>query len=57
MCRKATKTFNHVMAMAADTVIVATEKLVQPGEMDVDTFRTSGVYVNYIVEGEKPWQI
>lgn len=57
MCAKATKTFNHVMAMAADKVIVATEKLVKCGEVDVDTFRTTGVYVDYIVEGEKPWQI
>ena len=45
------------MAMAADTVIVATEKLVDAGEVDLDVFRTSGVYVDYIVEGEKPWQI
>lgn len=56
-CAKATKNFNHVMAMAAETVILASEEVVEVGAVDVDTFTTAGVYVNYIVEGEKPWQI
>ena len=56
-CAKATKNFNHVMAMAADTVILGAEKVVEIGEVDVDTFTTAGVYVNYIVGGEQPWQI
>ncbi len=56
-CKKATKNFNHVMAMAAETVILASEEVVEVGAVDVDTFTTAGVYVNYIVEGEKPWQI
>ncbi|QHI73956.1 CoA transferase subunit A [Aminipila terrae] len=56
-CTKATKNFNHVMAMAADTVILASEKIVEVGEADVDTFTTAGVYVKYLVGGEKPWQI
>lgn len=56
-CYKATKNFNHVMAMAADTVILGAEKVVEIGEVDVDTFTTAGVYVNYIVGGEQPWQI
>lgn len=56
-CTKATKNFNHVMAMAADTVILASEKVVNIGEENVDTFTTAGVYVNYVVRGEKPWQI
>ena len=57
ICYKATKNFNHVMAMAADTVILGAEKVVEIGEVDVDTFTTAGVYVNYIVGGEQPWQI
>lgn len=57
MCKKATKNFNHVMAMAADTVIVGSEVIARVGELDVDTYRTAGVYVDYIVGGEKPWQI
>lgn len=56
-CAKATKNFNHVMAMGAETVILASEEVVEVGAVDVDTFTTAGVYVNYIVEGEKPWQI
>ncbi|QIB68962.1 CoA transferase subunit A [Aminipila butyrica] len=56
-CSKATKNFNHVMAMAADTVILASEKVVDIEAMDVDAFTTAGVYVNYIVGGEEPWQI
>lgn len=56
-CAKATKNFNYVMAMAAETVIIGTEKLVKVGEMDPDTFTMSGVFAKYIVGGEKPWQI
>lgn len=57
VCAKATKNFNHVMAMAADTVILASEDVVEVGSVDVDTFTTTGVYVDYVVGGEKPWQI
>ncbi|WP_324825427.1 CoA transferase subunit A [Sinanaerobacter sp. ZZT-01] len=56
-CAKATKNFNYVMAMAAETVIIGAEKLVKVGEMDPDTFTMSGVFAKYIVGGEKPWQI
>lgn len=56
-CTKATKNFNYVMAGAADHVIVASEKVVEVGEVDPDTFAVSGVVVDTIVEGEKPWQI
>lgn len=57
LCKKATKNFNHVMAMAADKVILASEEIVECGEVDLDTFTVAGVFVNYIVGGEKPWQI
>ncbi len=56
-CAKATKNFNHVMAMAAETVILASEEVVEVGSVDVDTFTTAGIYVDYVVGGEKPWQI
>jgi len=56
-CARATKNFNHVMAMAGETVILASEKVVKVGEVDVDTFTTAGIYVNYVVGGEEPWQI
>ncbi len=57
MCAKATKNFNYPMAGAADKVIVATEKLVEVGEVDPDTFAISGVLVDSVVGGEERWQI
>ncbi len=57
LCNKATKNYNYLMAGAADHNIVATERLVKAGELDPDTFQHSGVLVDMIVEGEKPWQI
>ena len=56
-CAKATKNFNYVMAGAADHTIIAPEKLVEVNELDPDTFDVPGVLVDYIVEGEKRWQI
>lgn len=56
-CALATKNFNYVMATAANTVIMASEKIVEVGSMHPDTFAISGIFVNYIVGGEKPWQI
>lgn len=53
----ATKNFNYVMALAADTVAVATEELYDTGELDPDIYHMSGVLVDYVVGGEKPWQI
>lgn len=56
-CAKATKNFNYVMAMAAETVAVAAEQLYEVGEKDPDTYSMSGIFATYIVGGEKPWQI
>ncbi len=56
-CNLATKNFNPLMATAADTVILATEKMVEVGENSPDVFSSSGIYVDYIVGGEEPWQI
>lgn len=56
-CAKATKNFNYVMAMAADTVVIATEELVEVGAKDPDTYAMSGIFADSIVGGEKPWQI
>ncbi|HKK95983.1 MAG TPA: CoA transferase subunit A [Anaerovoracaceae bacterium] len=57
LCNKTTKNFNYLMAGAADHNIIATEKLVKVGELEPDTLQHSGVLVDMIVEGEKPWQI
>ncbi len=56
-CALATKNFNYVMAMAAETVLLASEKVVGIGELHPDTFTMSGIFVDGIVGGEKPWQI
>ena len=45
------------MAGAADHTIVATEKLVEIGEVDPDVFEIAGVLVESVVEGEPKWQI
>lgn len=57
MCSKSTKNLNYVMAGAANTTVIAPEKLYEIGEIDPDTYRVSGVLVDIIVEGEQPWKI
>jgi len=47
----ATRNFNHLMATAADTVIVEVEKVVEVGELDPNHVVTPGIFVNYIVNG------
>lgn len=41
--------FNIAMAMAADIVILETENVVEPGEIEPDLVQLPGVLVNYIV--------
>lgn len=50
---KSTRNFNPLMAMAADTVIVEAEKVVEIGEIDPNDVMTPGIFVDYIVGGEK----
>lgn len=52
-----TQSFNLMMATAAETVIVGACEVVEVGEIDPNYVRTSGIFVDRIVEGEKPWQI
>jgi len=52
-----TQTFNPMMATAAETVIVGACEVVEVGQLDPNNVRTSGIFVDRIVEGEKPWQI
>ena len=52
-----TRTFNPIMATAAKYVIVGTCKIVEIGEIDPNNVVTSGIFVDTIVGGEKPWQI
>lgn len=50
---KSTKNFNPLMAMAAKTVIVEAQELVEVGDIDPDHVMTSGIFVDYIVGGDK----
>lgn len=52
-----TQTFNPLMATAAETVLVGACEVVEVGEIDPNCVRTSGIFVDAIVEGEKQWQI
>ncbi|MCT4687288.1 CoA transferase subunit A [Vallitalea sp.] len=44
-----TRNFNPMMAMAADTVIVEAEELVESGELDKESIITPGVVIDYII--------
>lgn len=48
-----TSNFNIVMATAADTVIAEAEEIVEIGGIAPEDVRTSGVFVDYVVEGGK----
>jgi acetate CoA/acetoacetate CoA-transferase alpha subunit len=46
-----------MMAAAANYVIVGACEIVEVGEIDPNNVVTSGIFVDAIVGGEKPWQI
>jgi len=48
-----TRNFNPLIATAADIVIVGAEKIVEVGELDPNYVMTPGIFVDYIVGGEK----
>lgn len=52
-----TRTFNPMMAMAAEEVIVGACEIVKTGEISPNNIVTSGIFVDAIVGGEKPWEI
>jgi acetate CoA/acetoacetate CoA-transferase alpha subunit len=52
-----TRTFNPMMATAADCVIAGACKVVEVGEIDPNDVVTSGIFVDMIVGGEQQWQI
>jgi acetate CoA/acetoacetate CoA-transferase alpha subunit len=45
--------FNPLMAMAADTVILECENLVETGEIEPDQVRLPGIFVDYVVPCEE----
>lgn len=48
----ATRNFNPLMAMAADTVIVEAEEIVEIGAISPENVITPSIFVDYIVGGE-----
>ena len=52
-----TRTFNPMMATAAGYVIVGACEIVEVGDIDPNNVVTSGIFVDAIVGGEKPWEI
>ena len=48
VCRRATRNFNPVMAMAADLVIAEADELVETGSIDPDEVTIPGIFVDYI---------
>ncbi len=51
--RRTARNFNPVMATAAKTTIAEVEELVEPGAIDPDHVVTPGVFVRYILQGER----
>ena len=51
--RRTARNFNPVMATAATTTIAEVEHLVEPGDIDPDHVVTPGIFVKYILKGEK----
>jgi acetate CoA/acetoacetate CoA-transferase alpha subunit len=52
-----TRNFNPLMAAAADYVIAGACEIVAVGKIDPNNIVTSGIFVDAIVGGEKPWKI
>ena len=50
---KTMKNFNPLMATAADIVIVEADKIVEVGEINPEHVMCSGIFVDYIVGGDK----
>jgi len=50
-----TRNFNPMMATAAETVIVSAEEIVPTGGIAPESVITPGIFVDYLVGGEKPY--
>ena len=51
--RKTARNFNPMMATAARVTIAEVEELVEAGAIDPDQVMTPGIYVKYVVQGER----
>jgi acetate CoA/acetoacetate CoA-transferase alpha subunit len=54
--RGTTRTFNVVMATAANLVIVEAEFIVEVGEIEPENVITQGIFVDYIVDPSRGWR-
>ncbi len=50
---KSTRNFNPLMATAAKTVIAEAEEVLEIGEIDPSNVMTPGIFVDFIVKGDK----
>lgn len=53
ICRRATRNFNPVMAMAADVVIAEADEIVEVGAIDPDEVTIPGIFVDYVCMAER----
>lgn len=54
--RGTTRTFNVVMATAANTVIVEAEHIVELGDIEPENVVTQGIFVDYIADPSRGWR-
>jgi acetate CoA/acetoacetate CoA-transferase alpha subunit len=48
VCRRSSRNFNPLMAMAADTVIAEVDEIVETGAIDPDHVMIPGIFVDYL---------
>jgi acyl CoA:acetate/3-ketoacid CoA transferase alpha subunit len=51
--RRAARNFNPVMATAATTTIAQVDWIASPGELDPDDIHTPGIFVDFVVQGDR----
>jgi acetate CoA/acetoacetate CoA-transferase alpha subunit len=51
-----TRTFNVVMATAADLVIVEADNIVELGEIEPENVVTQGIFIDYIADPRRGWR-
>jgi len=52
--RRTSRNFNPIMAAAAGVTIAEAEAIVSPDELDPERIGTSGVYVDRVVQADRP---
>lgn len=53
VCRRSSRNFNPIMAMAADIVIAEVDEIVEPGAIDPDHVMIPGIFIDYLCVTEK----